>query len=223
MSKRYEIIYADPPWDFGGAKLNAVTSGKEISDHYPTMPDEDILYLDVESITAKDCLLFMWVVHSKLPLAINCIKQWGFEYSTVAFEWLKRTSTGLPVCFMGKWTCGGAIELCLLGRKGSIPRIAKDVRRLIDTPRRKHSQKPDETRDRIVDLVGNAPRIELFSRNKIAGWDTWGNELDSDVKLEVIMPEERQRRNEEAVKQAAASIVEQGQSLNLNDFDDLIL
>jgi len=153
--KKYQIIYADPPWSFGRAKLNVATGGKEITDHYPVMSNKDILALPVRDLADKNCLLFLWVVHSKLPLAFDVINEWGFKYSTVAFEWLKRTSTGKPVCFMGRWVVGGAIELCLLAHKGSVPRIARNIRRLIDAPRRKHSQKPDETRDRIVQLVGD--------------------------------------------------------------------
>ena len=176
-NKKYQIIYADPPWGFGNCKLNAATKGKEITDHYPTMTDKEILQLPINNLTDKNCLLFLWVVHSKLPLALDCIKQWGFQYSTVAFEWLKRTTTGKPVCFMGKWVCGGAIELCLLARKGSVSRITKNIHRLIDAPRLKHSQKPPETKNRIVQLVGNLPRIELFAREKTPGWDVWGNEV----------------------------------------------
>lgn len=175
--KRYQIIYADPPWSFGSCKLSARTGGKEITDHYPVMEDEEILGLPVQSIAGKNCLLFLWVVYSKLPLAIKCMNEWGFRYSTVAFEWLKRTSKGKPVCMFGRWVCGGAIEICLLGRKGSVPRIAKNVRRLIDAPRRAHSQKPDEARERIVQLVGDLPRIELFARQKTDGWDVWGDEV----------------------------------------------
>jgi len=140
-NKKYQIIYADPPWSFGNCKLNVATKGKEIIDHYPTMSDKEILQLPISNLADKNCLLFLWAVHSKLPLAIECIERWGFQYSTVAFEWLKRTSTGKPVCFMGRWVCGGAIELCLLAHRGSVPRIAKNIRRLIDSPRRAHSQK----------------------------------------------------------------------------------
>ena len=176
--KKYQIIYADPPWSFGGRRLNASTQGKEITDHYPVMETEEICSLPVRSIVADNCLLFLWAVHSKLPDALQVMKQWGFTYSTVAFEWLKLTTTGKFVCFMGAWTCGGALELCLLGRRGSIPRIAKNIRRLIIAPRREHSRKPDEVRERIVQLVGDLPRIELFAREKVEGWDCWGNEVD---------------------------------------------
>lgn len=189
--KKYQIIYADPPWDFGGAKLNAPTNGKEINDHYPTMSDEEILALPILHLADKNCLLFLWAVHSKLPLAIDVIRAWGFTYCTVAFEWFKLTSRGKPVCFMGKWVNGGAIKLCLLGRKGQVSRQSKNVRRLIEAPRHKHSRKPPEIRQRIVELVGDLPRIELFSRKESLlfdaeftdGWHVWGNEVESDIEL----------------------------------------
>jgi site-specific DNA-methyltransferase (adenine-specific) len=175
--KKYNIIYADPPWSFGGNKLNAATGGKEITDHYSVMEDSDILALPVRQIAAANCLLFLWIVHSKLPIGLAVMQAWGFKYRTVAFEWLKRTSTGKPVCFMGGTVCGGAIELCLLGYRGSVPRINKTIRRLIDAPRMEHSRKPHEARRRIVQLVGGLPRIELFARTKIPGWDAWGDEV----------------------------------------------
>ena len=182
-NKKYQIIYADPPWSFGGRKLNASTNGKEITDHYSVMEDRDIVALPIRWLADDNCLLFLWVVHSKLPTALQVMESWGFRYSTVAFEWFKQTSTGKPVCFMGAWTCGGAIELCLLGRKGSVPRIAKNVHKLIIAPRQEHSRKPDEVRERIVTLIGDLPRIELFARQKVKGWDCWGNEVESDIEL----------------------------------------
>ena len=39
------------------------------------------------------------------------------------------------------------------------------------------------TRDRIVELMGDLPRIELFARQKTSGWDVWGNEVESDIEL----------------------------------------
>jgi N6-adenosine-specific RNA methylase IME4 len=176
-SKRYSVIYADPPWSFGGRKLNASTNGKELSDHYPSMSDDELLSLPVNQIAAKDAWLFMWVVYAKLPIALRVMEEWGFSYKTVAFEWLKRTEKGKPVCFMGGTVCGGAIELCLLGKRGSLSRVCKRVRRLIDAPRGRHSEKPREARERIVELVGDVPRIELFAREGVVGWDAWGNEV----------------------------------------------
>lgn len=182
--KKYKIIYADPPWDYGGRKLNASSGGKELNDHYPTMKIEDICALPIKQLADKNCLLFLWVTYPHLEKSFDVIKSWGFKYSTVAFEWVKMTSTGKNVCFMGSWTCGGGIELCLLARRGSVKRVHKNVRKMIIAERKRHSEKPDETRKRIIDLVGDLPRVELFARKKIEGWDVWGNEVESDINLE---------------------------------------
>ena len=191
--KKYQIIYADPPWSYGSRKLNASTGGKEITDHYPTMEIEDIKKLPIKELADKNCLLFMWVVYPLLDKAFEVIKSWGFKYSTVAFEWLKMTPNGKNVCFMGAWTCGGGIELCLLAKRGTIKRITKNVRKMVIDVRQEHSKKPDEVRKRIVELVGDLPRIELFTRpdkqknlfgfDRFDNWDVWGNEVKSDIKL----------------------------------------
>ena len=62
-------------------------------------------------------------------------------------------------------------------------RESAGVRQVIYSPVRKHSQKPDEARDRILQLMGDLPRIELFAREKVDGWDSWGNEVESDIEL----------------------------------------
>lgn len=82
---------------------------------------------------------------------------------------------------------GGGVELCLLAHKGSVPRISKNIRKMIIAQRREHSRKPDEIRDRIVKLVGNLSRIELFARQKTEGWDVWGNEVESSPEIKKIL------------------------------------
>ena len=78
---------------------------------------------------------------------------------------------------MGYWTRANA-ELCLLGTKGKPKRKSASVRRLVVEPRREHSRKPDVVADRIVDLMGDLPRIELFARAPRPGWEVWGNETN---------------------------------------------
>ena len=112
------------------------------------------------------------------------IKAWGFRYKTVAFVWLKLNQGGQGWFFgLGFWTRGNA-EICLLATKGKPKRISNRVHQLIISPLRKHSQKPDEAREKIIQLVGDLPRIELFARQKIEGWDVWGNEVDCDIDIE---------------------------------------
>lgn len=184
-NKRYQIIYADPPWRFTGLGSKGIRSSKRknggayvnrpVEEKYSTMSIDEIKALPVESIVARDAVLFLWTTDAHLPLAIDVMRAWGFEYATVAFRWLKKTATGKQVCYYGYWTMKG-IEVCLLGRRGKPKPVRHNVRQIVEAERREHSRKPDEVRDRIVELMGDLPRIELFAREDVDGWDTWGNE-----------------------------------------------
>jgi len=174
-NKKYNIIYADPPWSY---KVWTAKGGhKSASAHYNTMNIEDIKKISVESIADKDCVLFLWVTMPNLIEGIEIIKSWGFTYKTCGFTWLKIYKNGNPVCGLGYWTRSNA-ELCLLATRGNPKRISKSVYQAVLAPQREHSRKPDEVRDRIVELMGDLPRIELFAREKTEGWDVWGNEVN---------------------------------------------
>jgi len=157
--------------------------GRSAENYYPTMSIEDICSLPISDISAKDSVLFLWVTFPNLQDSFRVIEAWGFKYRTAAFIWVKRNKKN-PNWFMGLgyWTRANA-EICLLAAKGNPKRISKSVRQVIDSPIECHSKKPDETRDRIVELMGDLPRIELFARQKTDGWDVWGNEVESDIKL----------------------------------------
>jgi N6-adenosine-specific RNA methylase IME4 len=172
-NKKYQIIYADPPWSY-----NDKMSGHSFSlDHeYITQSKDWISKLPVGSIAAVDSVLFMWAVSPQLPEALQVMSSWGFKYVTVAFCWSKHSKNGKKIKNLGRWTMGN-IEICLLGRKGKPQRICKNVYQLVEAERTKHSKKPEEVRDRIVSLMGDIPRIELFARQKTEGWDVWGNEV----------------------------------------------
>lgn len=146
------------------------------------MPLENICALPVKDLAADNSVLFLWVTFPKLLESFEVIKAWGFEYRTVAFVWIKQTSKNKWFTGMGWWTRSNA-ELCLLATKGNPQRFSKNVHQLIVSPVEEHSKKPDETRDRIVKLAGDLPRIELFARQKADGWDIWGNELENDIEL----------------------------------------
>jgi site-specific DNA-methyltransferase (adenine-specific) len=113
----------------------------------------------------------------KLREAFDVIEAWGFKYTTCAFTWVKLNPSGEGIYSgLGHWTNGNA-ELCLFAKKGSPKRQAKNVKQIVMSPRSRHSAKPPEVRDRIVSLIGDLPRIELFARTKCKGWDCWGNEV----------------------------------------------
>ena len=173
--KKYNIIYADPAWHFKNWNKDQEKVLKKVP--YPTMNDEDIKNLPVRDVSEKDCVLFIWVTYPKLLDGIETIKRWGFEYKTCAFSWVKQNkkSDGLYMG-MGYWTRANN-EICLLATKGNPKRISASVRQIILERVREHSRKPDCVRDRIVELCGDLPRIELFARQKTDGWDAWGNEV----------------------------------------------
>lgn len=181
MRKKYKIIYADPPWSF---KVWS-DKGKGRSPEYSVMNKQDIQMLDIRSITDENCALFLWVTFPCLEEGLELIKAWGFTYKTCAFTWVKRNKKS-PSWFwgLGYWTRANS-ELCLLATKGSPKRISSSVHQIIDTPIEEHSKKPSEVRKRIVYLLGDIPRIELFARQKTDGWDVWGNEVESDIELKI--------------------------------------
>lgn len=173
-NKKYQIIYADPPWSFNFRNRQGL-SDKAKGALYNTMIATEILRLPVPTIIDKNCALFLWVMDSQIQLALDVIKSWGFEYKTVAFTWVKIAKNKYHFGG-GNWTRSNP-EQCLLATKGNIKRISASVKQLVIEPRREHGRKPDRIRDDILTLVGDLPRIELFARQEIEDWDSFGNEL----------------------------------------------
>ena len=178
MDEKYALIYADPAWKYLWGKGGNFAPER----HYPTMTTEDICRLPVKSICAPNCALFLWVTMPVLPDAFKVMTAWGFKYKTCAFTWVKTRKDGCPLSGMGSYTKSNA-ELCLLGMRGHIKAADKTVPQIIMRERLGHSVKPPEVRDRIVQLFGDLPRVELFARQKVNGWNAWGNEVESDILL----------------------------------------
>ena len=174
--KKYSVILADPPWAFRAWSNKG--KGRSAEQHYPTMRLEDIKALPVADLAAEDCVLFLWATFPMLKEALEVVEAWGFSYKTVAFTWVKenRKSPGL-FWGLGYWTRANA-EVCLLATRGNPKRQSTAVHQVILSPVEQHSKKPDEVRERIVTLMGDVPRVELFARQQAPGWDVWGNEVD---------------------------------------------
>ncbi len=183
MSKKYQIIYADPPWSYRQRQINfqSYDKGKkyfnDVTEHYATMTNNEIANLPVRDLADASSLLFLWVTSSNLDVWIEVGKTWGFEYKTVAFVWDKqRTNYG----FYTLSQC----ELCLVFKRGVIPKRAiTNIRQFLSEKLGEHSQKPSEIRNRITVMFPTQTKIELFARHKVDGWDCWGNEVDSDIQL----------------------------------------
>jgi N6-adenosine-specific RNA methylase IME4 len=137
----------------------------------------EICALNIPEIVAPDCLLALWWVPPMPMEALRVVEAWGFTLKTMkGFVWHKLTKNGLDHFGMGNWTRANT-EDCLFAVRGHPTRINRGVRQLIHSARREHSRKPDEARERLVALLGDVPRIELFARQKFSGWDAWGNEV----------------------------------------------
>ena len=171
--KKYDIIYADPPWSY---KVWS-GKGKTAANHYPCMKKKDIQLLPVPDLASDNCVLFLWATFPCLQEALDVIKAWGFTYKTCAFTWVKRNKKSDGWFWgLGYWTRANS-EICLLATKGNPKRMSRSVHQVCDARIMEHSRKPAEIRDRIVELCGDVPRIELFARQYADGWDCWGNEV----------------------------------------------
>lgn len=191
----YSIIYADPPWGFktwSGPEKKLASRGTVAP--YQTMEMEDIKALPVKDWCADDCTLFMWVVWPTMPEALEVMRAWGFEYKTCAFTWMKADPYKLfaleedVYMGLGYWTRANS-EVCLLGTRGKPKRIDASVRQGVIEKKREHSRKPDCVPDRIVELMGDLPRLEMFARTKRPGWDAWGNQTDKFAPVAAPTPE----------------------------------
>lgn len=174
-TKQYNVIYADPPWHY--RNYADKTASRWVGNQYPVMSLDDIKALPVEQYAANDCCLFLWATMPLLPQAIEVMASWGYAYKTTAFVWIKQNKIQ-PTLFwgMGYWTRSNS-EICLLGTRGKPKRQYAGVHQVVMSPVERHSKKPDIVREHIVRLCGDVPRIELFAREQVSGWDAWGNEI----------------------------------------------
>lgn len=184
-AKKYDVIYADPPWDYGGKmqydrssmksqnigfEKNVFISAADFK--YPTLKLSELKKLDVASIAAEDCILFLWTTGPQLANSIELGEAWGFEYKTVAFVWDKQVHNP------GRYTLSQT-EFVLAFRRGKFPspRGARNVRQLVSVHRGEHSEKPAEVINGITEMFPQQSKIELFARKSVPGWDNWGLEI----------------------------------------------
>lgn len=183
--KKYNIIYADPPWKFNNKNTGgSMKSGADAQ--YKTMSISDIKKLPINDIAADDCVLIMWWVGSQPQEAIDLVKAWGFTIKNMnGFVWVKLTKKLLAFFGMGFWTRAGS-ESAIIAVKGKPKPLNKNIRAVRHEVVGRHSEKPIAFMGDIVELCGDLPRVELFARSKAPGWDSWGNEIESDIDIEVL-------------------------------------
>lgn len=186
---KYDILYADPPWAYRQKGRGAAEN------HYPVMTTDELSRLPIRSIASDKAICFMWATFPNYMEAVRLMQAWGFEYKTCAFVWVKKyKKSGSHVMGGGSYTRANAEPLLIGISKKTHARqqvINRGVKQIVATAepeaieerRGEHSKKPDIFREKIVELLGDMPRIELFAREKAPGWDAWGNEIESDIDI----------------------------------------
>lgn len=173
----YSVILCDCPWNYKD-KARAGERGAEFKYSCMTLTDLADMKEYIDTIAAPDSVLFMWATGPMLPDAIFLMNRWCFDYKTVAFTWIKRTKNNKLFWGMGNHTRANP-EYVLLGIRGKgVKRISASVHSVVEAKLREHSRKPFEVHNKIVELYGDVPRIELFGRQRIFGWDIYGDEID---------------------------------------------
>jgi site-specific DNA-methyltransferase (adenine-specific) len=199
MTGKYEIAYVDFPWPytaFGTAKIT-----------YNMMSEKEIAEFDWSQFLAKRAAVFSWVTGPKLDVAMRCAEQWrerhGLYYQGIAYIWVKTTNGGVPIKASGPRPrfVKPLDELLLVfsthPKERVFPLLSErqvqhqfeevsddvdlDAEYVLAPKQRKHSRKPEVFRDLIVELLGDRPRVELFARGRVSGWDAWGLEVDGAV------------------------------------------
>ena len=189
-SKKYEIIYADPPWQFTNKKTGgSLKSGA--AHQYLTTGIEGLKAMDIKSITADNAVLFMWYVGAMPQEAIDLVHAWGFTIKNMnGFVWNKLTQKNKPHFGMGFYTRAGS-ESVIIATKGKFKPASHAVRAVFNADEQiqfegkaiKHSRKPLQVRDLIIDLCGDLPRLEMFARESAEGWDVFGNEAPNSIDI----------------------------------------
>ena len=190
MGKKYDIIYADPPWSYERASKKSL----QLQD-YCQMSLEELKRMNVASLVNKDSLMFMWSSGPVMKDSIELMESWGFEYRTVAFVWNKQRNTfgqyTLPFC-----------EYILVGKRGNIPkpRSAKNIPQYLSIAKTEHSKKPDIFRKLITKMFPVQNKLEMFCRGSADGWDVFGNEAECSISVPMRSRLEMRRLEQERIK-----------------------
>jgi len=194
----YGTVLADPPWSFSDKGSRAAPDWKQ-APIYSTMRAEDILSLPVDVIAAPRAHLYVWTTDAHLPLALNCMREWGFAFKKI-LVWVKRNLATTPIrcdapaaegelvgedeftTVRGPLQIGmghyyrSAKEIVLFGVRGGGTLAVKNLPDVFEAPRTRHSRKPDKLHE-WAEIASPGPRIELFARRSREGWEAWGDQF----------------------------------------------
>lgn len=169
---QYGVIVADPPWQYGFTIRRGIAE-----DNYSVMTTQDLCDMPVSNLAAPDSVLYLWATWPQLPIALQVMDAWGFEYIT-GFPWIKLTQDWSGVKMgVGHWV-RGASEMVLVGKRGNA-KCPKSPYLGLMSPNLPHSMKPEDVHKLAEQHPG--PYLELFGRRQIVGWTVFGNEVQHDL------------------------------------------
>lgn len=171
---RYGFLMIDPPWRFHnysakGEKLNPVSQ-------YECMTIDQIKALPVAHIVAHDAVIWVWATNPMMPAILDVINTWGFRFCTMG-TWLKTTRTGKMRWGPGYWL-RSTNEPFIIATMGKPQIRARNIPSGFAAEAREHSRKPEQAYEYAERMSPDAWRMDLFSRQERAGWDSFGNQPD---------------------------------------------
>lgn len=185
--RRYDIVYADPPWFYYGSEIKDAAAAK----HYPLMTQEELAALPVRDIMSKKAALFLWATGPRLNFAVELIEKWGLYYRGIAYVWVKTNrrgeiirGQGVPPTFT-KPTTEFVLAATTMPTGRPFPLLDLAQGQVVLEPRAEHSRKPAIFRRLITELCGDRSRIELFARERVRGWEAWGPEARDEALAQI--------------------------------------
>jgi N6-adenosine-specific RNA methylase IME4 len=187
---KYKTLLCDPDWQF--KTFSEKGKGKSPDRHYKdgkSTPTDGIKAQPIKDMIHPDgAVLFLWCTWPTIFDAKEVMEAWGFQYSGLAWEWIKRNPTTQKYAFGGGYGTRKNLEPCLMGRTKNFNLVNniknRKTRDMLFAPKREHSRKPDEQYKLIEDMF-DGPRIELYARQQWPNWDAAGYEVD---RFEAVSP-----------------------------------
>jgi N6-adenosine-specific RNA methylase IME4 len=189
----FSTILIDPPWRFQNRTGKMAPEHKRLR-RYATMSFKEIAALPVARHAETPSHLYLWSPNALLAEGLEIMKQWGFTYKT-NIVWYKVRKDGGPDGRGVGFYFRNVTELLLFGVRGSLRTLEPGRTRvnLLATRKREHSRKPGEIYE-LIEACSPGPYLELFARERVAGWTQWGDELDSYLGKSTVLSGVRRRR-----------------------------
>ncbi|HET6882255.1 MAG TPA: MT-A70 family methyltransferase [Pirellulales bacterium] len=204
LTGQFGTILADPPWRFQNRTGKMAPEHKRLR-RYQTMDIDEICAMPIPAHAAEQSHLYLWVPNALLPWGLRVMEAWGFDYKTNVV-WFKIRKDGGPDGRGVGFYFRNVTEMVLFGVRGRLRTLqpGRTQVNLFSTRKEEHSKKPHELY-RIIEKCSPGPRLELFARERVAGWTQWGDELDSYLRRRPVIPQYNGHTNRRSLKPAHAS------------------